>query len=131
MESNNTTSVKIGNMDIKVDGLESADYIKKVADYVDLRIKEAARSGLYKRSSNEFRDIAVMMNIADDYFKSKDLSDSLLDQISAKDSEIYDLKHDIIAAKIKKDADDKEIDDLKKEINRLKKSLIRMENNNE
>ena len=49
------------------------------------------------------------MNIADDYFKIKKQMDTLQDELDAKDRELYDLKHELIASQIKLESREKQI----------------------
>ena len=77
--------------------------------------------------SPEMRANILYLNIADDYFKAKKLGDSLSEEIESKDKEIYDLKHELIATQIKADTSAKEVDELKKEINKYQKSIVKLE----
>ena len=81
----------------------------------------------FRRLSAEIRANMMYLNIADDYFKAKKNADALENDISAKDKEIYDLKHELIAAQIKDDASTKEIKDLKSQISKLQKNVVRLE----
>ena len=49
------------------------------------------------------------------------------EEIESKDKEIYDLKHELIATQIKADTSAKEVDELKKEINKYQKSIVKLE----
>ena len=69
----------------------------------------------------------MYLNIADDYFKAKKSADALENDVAAKDKEIYDLKHELIASQIKNDASEKEIKELKAEIGKLQKNVVRLE----
>ena len=60
-------------------------------------------------------------------FRSKKLGDSLSEEIESKDKEIYDLKHELIATQIKADTSAKEVEELKKEINKYQKSIVKLE----
>ena len=62
--------------------------------------------------SAELRTDMMYLNIADDYFKAKKMADSLSLDIENKDKEIYDLKHELIAAQIKAESSAKEIKDI-------------------
>ena len=75
------------------------------------------------------RDRTDMMylNIADDYFKAKKMADSISLDIENKDKEIYDLKHELIAAQIKAESSAKEIKELKSEINKYQKNIVKLE----
>ena len=47
--------------------------------------------------------------------------------IENKDKEIYDLKHELIAAQIKAESSAKEIKELKNEINKYQKNIVKLE----
>ena len=75
--------------------------------------------------SAELRTDMMYLNIADDYFKAKKMADSLSLDIENKDKEIYDLKHELIAAQIKAESSAKEIKELKSEINKYQKNIVK------
>ena len=55
------------------------------------------------------------------------MADSLSLDIENKDKEIYDLKHELIAAQIKAESSAKEIKELKSEINKYQKNIVKLE----
>ena len=77
--------------------------------------------------SAELRTDMMYLNIADDYFKAKKMADSLSLDIENKDKEIYDLKHELIAAQIKAESSAKEIKELKSEITKYQKNIVKLE----
>ena len=81
----------------------------------------------FAEQNAEVRANLMYLNIADDYFNAKKLGDSLSEEIENKDKEIYDLKHELIAAQIKTDAAEKEITELKKEIAKYQKNIVQLE----
>ncbi len=127
MASKNNTDVVIGGKVFTVSGYESEEYLQKVASYINSKMAEYNREESYRRLSSEMRSNLMYLNIADDYFKAKKLGDSLSEEIEDKDKEIYDLKHELIAAQIKADTATKEIAELKKEINKYQKSIVKLE----
>ena len=69
----------------------------------------------------------MYLNIADDYFKAKKTADALENDVAAKDKQISDYKYDLIAADVKYNASVKEIEELKAEIGKLQKNVVRLE----
>ena len=69
----------------------------------------------------------MYLNIADDYFKAKKLGDSLQSETENKDTAMYDLKHELIAAQIQLETANKQIEELKEEINKYQKNVVRLE----
>ncbi len=127
MASKNNTDVVIGGKVFTVSGYESEEYLQKVASYINGKMSEYNREDSYRRLSSEMRANLMYLNIADDYFKAKKLGDSLSEEIEDKDKEIYDLKHELIAAQIKADTSAKEVEELKKEINKYQKNIVKLE----
>lgn len=127
MASKNNTDVVIGGKVFTVSGYESEEYLQKVASYINGKMSEYNREDSYRRLSSEMRANLMYLNIADDYFKAKKLGDSLSEEIEDKDKEIYDLKHELIAAQIKADTSAKEVEQLKKEINKYQKNIVKLE----
>ena len=127
MASKNNADVVIGGKVFRVCGYESEEYLQKVANYINGKIAEYTKKDSFRRMSPEMRANILYLNIADDYFKAKKLGDSLSEEIESKDKEIYDLKHELIATQIKADTSAKEVDELKKEINKYQKSIVKLE----
>lgn len=121
MSSKNTTEVVLGGKVFTLGGYESEEYLRKVASYINNKLNEYNKEEAFRRQSSEIRANMMYLNIADDYFKAKKLGDSLASEIESKDKEIYDLKHELIAAQIKAEASAKEINELKEEINKFQK----------
>ena len=127
MASKNNADVVIGGKVFRVCGYESEEYLQKVANYINGKIAEYTKEDSFRRMSPEMRANILYLNIADDSFKAKKLGDSLSEEIESKDKEIYDLKHELIATQIKADTSAKEVDELKKEINKYQKSIVKLE----
>lgn len=127
MSSKNNTEVIIGGKVFTLSGYESEEYLQKVAVYINNKLAEFNRDDSFRRQSVEVRSNLMYLNIADDYFKAKKLADTLEIEIDNKDKEIYDLKHELIAAQIQNDASNKEIAELKEQIINYQKSIVRLE----
>ena len=67
------------------------------------------------------------LNIADDYFKVKKQADSLENDLAAKDKQLYDIKHELIAAQIKLEALEKEKESLQRTINANQIDMVKLE----
>ena len=69
----------------------------------------------------------MYLNIADDYFKAKNMGESLQTEIDNKDKQINDLKHELITSQIKIEALNKERTELKGQISTYQKSIAKLE----
>ena len=120
MPAKNTIKVLIGGKIITLSGYESEEYLQSVASYMNHKLAQLSELPGYNRQPVETKNTLLSLNIADDYFKAKKMADSLSLDIENKDKEIYDLKHELIAAQIKAESSAKEIKELKSEKNIVK-----------
>ena len=67
------------------------------------------------------------LNIADDYFKAKTQVEMLEEELSEKDKELYDLKHELIGVQIKLETAEKAMQDMQKESTEYQKKIVRLE----
>lgn len=120
MPAKNTTKVLIGGKIITLSGYESEEYLQKVASYMNHKIAQLSELPGYNRQPVETRNTLLSLNIADDYFKAKHQAEVFEEDSQVKDSEMYDLKHDLINARI-------QIEKLEKERDELKEKLVQLE----
>ena len=121
------TEVLIGGKVYTLSGFEGEEYLQKVSSYLNHKITECTNSEGYRKQSADTRNVLLALNIADDYFKAKKLGDGLSLEIENKDKEIYDLKHELIAAQIKSESADKQIEELKGNIEKLQNTIVKLE----
>ena len=109
MAVKNTAQVVIDGKIITLGGYESEEYFQKVAAYMNNKISELSQMPGYSRQAMETKHTLLSLNITDDYFKAKAQAEKLEREIEAKEKEIYNLKHDLIAEQIQSENDKKEI----------------------
>lgn len=109
MAGKNDTEVIIGGKVITLSGYESEEYLQKVASYINSKIAEYNRVDSFRRQPLDLQNVLLQINLADDYFKAKKQIESLEEELEAKDKELYDLKHELIASQIKLESKDKQI----------------------
>ena len=109
MIGNNDIEVVIGGKVITLSGNESEEYLQKVSSYINNKIAEYNNVDSFRRQPSDMQNVLLLLNIADDYFKVKKQIDDLQDEIDAKDRELYDLKHELIASQIKLESREKQI----------------------
>ncbi|MCR5310676.1 MAG: cell division protein ZapA [Lachnospiraceae bacterium] len=127
MAAKNDTEVIIGGKVLNLSGYESEEYLQKVAAYINSKINEYGKVESFRRASVETQNLLLQLNIADDYFKAKKQISLLEDEISTKERELYDLKHELIASQIKLDNSEKTVKALRQELEECNRKLIRME----
>ena len=127
MPAKNEAEVAIGGKVITLSGYESREYIQKVAAYLDNKLDEHKKMESYNRLPLEFQNIMIQLNIADEFFKVKNMADTLKGDLESKDKEIYDLKHELITLQAKADKQAEEIAQLKKDAQDYESMIIGLE----
>ena len=121
------TEVIIGGKVFTLSGNESEEYLQKVANYINNKIAEYAKVEGFKRQPIDVQNVLMELNIADDYFKAKKQIEILQEQAEEKEKELYDLKHELIAAQIKLENTEKNMKDLQTDLNEDSRKIIQME----
>lgn len=127
MSAKTDTEVIIGGKVLTVSGNESVEYLQKVAAYINNKINEYAKMDSFKRQSVDKQNMLIQLNIADDYFKAKKQIELLEQDLKAKDNELYDLKHELIATQIKLDNTAKALKEANETLNENSKQIVRLE----
>lgn len=127
MSAKTDTEVIIGGKVLTVSGNESAEYLQKVAAYINNKVNEYAKMDSFKRQSVDKQNMLIQLNIADDYFKAKKQIELLEQDLKAKDNELYDLKHELIATQIKLDNTSKSLKEAQEALNENSKQIVRLE----
>ena len=127
MSSKNKTEVLIAGKIFTLSGYECEEYLQKVATYINNKIAEFKKLDGYNHQTKENKSILLELNIADDYFKAKKQVEMVEEELSEKDKELYDLKHELINAQIKLETQEKDAEALRKENTELQKEVVRLE----
>lgn len=127
MSKFNDIEVIINNKRYTLSGYESEEYLQRVASYINSKHNEFRSRDAYKFLDSDLRHILIQINIADDYHKSREKIKEIEDENKDKSNEIFDLKHELIAAQTKLHSAEKEIDSLKTELNENQKKIVRLE----
>ena len=127
MSSKNKTEVLIDGKIYTLSGYESEEYLQRVATYINNKLAEFKKLDGYGRQSKEIKSILLELNIADDYFKAKKQVEMIEDELSQKDKELYDPKHELIGVQIRLEDTQKELDSLKSSITDYQKQIVKLE----
>lgn len=98
------TSVTIGGKTYTLSGYESAQYLQTVAEYLNGKIDEVRSQENYTKIPLDLRNTMLELNIADDYFKARREIEDLKKQVSQREKELFDMKHELVAVSMKLDA---------------------------
>lgn len=115
MSAKTDTEVIIGGKVFTLSGYESEEYLQKVASYINNKVNEYGKVDSFRKQPLDTQNVLLQLNIADDYFKAKQQISLLEEELKAKDTEIYDLKHELIASQIKLENTEKNLKNLQNE----------------
>ncbi len=88
----NKVEVRIGGKDYTLIGVESEEYIQKVALYIDKKMNEIMR--VNNKLSTSMASVLSAVNVADDYFKAFENVINLNKELKAANEEIERLKEE-------------------------------------
>ena len=120
MKNKNDVEVLINGRRYTICGFESAEYLQKVATYINSKYAEFKNQEYYYNLDMELRSILLAINIADDYFKTEKEKQSLTRENEHKDKIILDMKHEVIDK-------EKENDDLRQKLEAAEKRITELE----
>ena len=127
MAEKNHTEVLIDGKVYHLAGVEGEEYLHMVATYINNRLEEFNQIENFRKQSGENRNLMVLLNIADDYFKAKKQADLLSEEMEAKDKEMYDLKHEMIAAQVQLENMEKAMKEMQTKTYDLQKQIVKLE----
>ena len=107
MAEKTDAQVVIGGRTYTLSGYESEEYLLRVAAYLNGKIDELRADPEYARLPMDMRQLLLNLNIADDYFKACAQIDELKGLIDKKENDLYDIKHELVAAQMKLQSADK------------------------
>ncbi|HOM02887.1 MAG TPA: cell division protein ZapA [Acetivibrio sp.] len=90
MAEKNKVDVRIAGKDYTLVGVESEEYIQKVALYIDKKMNEIMR--MNSKLSTSMASVLTAINVADDYFKAHENVISLSKELKSAKEEIERLK---------------------------------------
>ena len=82
MDESNSTTVQIMGREYKIKGFADKDYIIKVAEYVNEKMKELSKSSSFP--SHDRLAILAALNIVDELFQEKQKTSETLNTIENK-----------------------------------------------
>ena len=101
MAEKNYTEVTLMGKSYVLGGTEEEAYLQRVATYVNSKVQRLKKTQGFLRQSAEYQNLQLVLNLADDYFKSQAQVDELKEKQKELEQEIYNLKHELVASRIR------------------------------
>lgn len=128
MNKKNTVEVIINNKQYILGGYESPEYLQKIASYINGKYNEFKKQDFYKHLDRDMKNILIEINIADDYHKAIGQIEVIQAKNEENNTEIYNLRHELVATRSELESAQDEIKELKKELAMAQNKLIRLDN---
>ena len=68
----NYTEVVIGGKTYHIGGYEDPEYLQRVASYINSKLSELRRTQGFLRQTQDYQNVMLYLNIADDYYKLRE-----------------------------------------------------------
>ena len=91
METKNYTQVLIDGKIYTLGGSEDEAYLQRTASYVNEKITTMHALPGFSKQSADYQQLMLLLNIADDYFKTKETADQMEEQRDRMEKETYSL----------------------------------------
>ena len=98
--TNAATDVLIAGKVYSLKGAD-AEHLQRVAALLNRKIIEVRNTAGYKNLDNEYKELLMNINLADEYFKVLDELDEFKEELDAKEAELYAARHELVSLKLK------------------------------
>ena len=119
MDTKNYTQVLIDGKIYTLGGSEDEAYLQKAASYVNEKITTMHALPGFSKQSADYQQLMLLLNIADDYFKTKETADQMEEQRDRMEKETYSLKHELVSTQMKLDGVLKDLEERQRQLQEL------------
>ena len=126
MENKTKVSVVIDGKVYMLAGNSSEAYMQRIASYVDGKIRELKQQAGYGKLPQEYKNILLSLNIAEDYFKLQDELNIFNQEHQESEQELYKLKQEMVDKEMRIDTANKLVIEYKTKVNELQKRIIEL-----
>lgn len=127
MENKTKVSVVIDEKVYMLSGSNSEASMQRIASYVDGKIRELKKQTGYTKLPQEYKNILLSLNIAEDLFKLQDEINIFHQEHQESSQELYKLKQEIVDKEMRIDTANKLVIEYKTKVNELQKRIIELE----
>ena len=127
MFNNSEIEINIGGKRYVLSGAGSEEYLQKLAGFINKIIAENMKADSFRYLSADKQSAFVELSLADEYFKAKEQISIMEEDIKAKENELYELKHKLIAAEIKLEQAEKSLQQIQEDNSDKARTIVRLE----
>ena len=92
----NSTDVIIEDKVYKISTDQDASYVRELAEYINEKMELLHRQSAYSKQANAFRQIILLMNMADDYCHMKQQAEEATRKYEQQEAEFYNMKREMV-----------------------------------
>ena len=127
MENKTKVSVVIDGKVYMLAGSSSETFMQRIASYVDGKIRELKQQNGYSKLPQEYKNILLSLNIAEELFKLRDEVNIFNQEHQENEQELYKLKQEMVDKEMRIDTANKLVIEYKTKVNELQKRIIELE----
>ena len=127
MQKRTETKVIINEKQFCITGIEEEEYLQKIATYLNSKYASAREVKGYKNFDADRKQLLVLINVADDYLKCRQQLADKQSEVEQKDTEMFNLKHDMLADRGRIKELEDQIEELKAARIEDQKKMVRLE----
>ena len=107
-------------------GIEEAQYLQRVAGYINEKTSQLKRQEGFTKQSQEYQAVMIELNIADDYFKALDRAAFSEKRRDDMEKETYSLKHELVTTQMKLETTESQLEEALKKLERTEEELLKI-----
>ncbi|MCI9359390.1 MAG: cell division protein ZapA [Hungatella sp.] len=107
-------------------GIEEAQYLQRVAGYINEKTSQMKRQEGFTKQSQEYQAVMIELNIADDYFKAVDRAAASEKRRDDMEKETYSLKHELVTTQMKLEDAKGQLKELQGKLKKAEDELLKV-----
>jgi cell division protein ZapA len=127
MRLKNDVEVLINGRKYTICGYESAEYIQKIANYINSKYNELQEMENFSKLDLDLKNIFLQINVADDYQKAHKRVLELEEELELKEKETFDLKHELVLMQTNYEELEKEMKGIREKLDEKEKEIIKLQ----
>lgn len=107
-------------------GAEEAQYLQRVASYINEKTAQLKCQPGFTKQSQEYQAVMIELNIADDYFKAMDKAAVNERNRDDMEKESYSLKHELVMAQMKLESVENQLKETQAQLEAAQAEILKL-----
>ncbi len=127
MQKRTEAEVIINGKRYKIAGIEEEEYLQKIASYLNGKYATIREMQGYRNMDADMKQALILINTADDFLKEKQQNAEKKKELELRDTDIFNLKHDLLEEENKIRELEEQIRTLQAAQMEYQKKIVRLE----